>query len=99
VALDAIDNILKIGEQDKEAAGPGAINVYASYVEDAGGMVTIHHLQSHDNLEIYGKAFHIMDKYFPEDEEEDAIGEGSTAFQFNSIAAPQGGFSFDAPQQ
>ena len=59
VALDAIDNILKIGEQDKEAAGPGAINVYASYVEDAGGMVTIHHLQSHDNLEIYG-SFRIL---------------------------------------
>ena len=56
---------------DKQAAGPGAVNVYAQYVEEAGGMVTIHNLQQHDNLEIYKKAFNIMDKYFP-DEEEDA---------------------------
>ncbi|KAG1884715.1 ARM repeat-containing protein [Suillus subluteus] len=27
------------------------------------------HLQSHDNLEIYKKAFNIMDKYFPDEEE------------------------------
>ena len=32
-------------------------------------MVTIHNLQQHDNLEIYKKAFNIMDKYFPDDEE------------------------------
>ena len=54
------------------AAGPGAVNVYAQYVEEAGGMVTIHNLQQHDNLEIYKKAFNIMDKYFPDDEEVDA---------------------------
>ena len=72
VALDGLDNILKIGEMDKQAAGPGAINQYALYVEEAMGMVTIHNLQQHDNLEIYKKAFNIMDKYFPEDEEVDA---------------------------
>jgi len=71
VALDGLDNILKIGEQDKIAAGPGAINQYAMYVEEAGGMITIHNLQQHDNLEIYKKAFNIMDKYFPDDEEVD----------------------------
>ena len=45
---------------------------YALYVEEAGGMVTIHNLQQHDNMEIYKKAFNIMDKYFPDDEEVDA---------------------------
>jgi hypothetical protein len=35
-------------------------------------MITIHNLQSHDNLEIYKKAFNIMDKYFPDEEEVDA---------------------------
>ena len=72
VALDGLDNILKIGEMDKQAAGPGATNQYALYVEEAMGMVTIHNLQQHDNLEIYKKAFNIMDKYFPDDEEVDA---------------------------
>ena len=72
VALDGLDNILKVGEMDKQAGGPGAVNVYAQYVEEAGGMVTIHNLQQHDNLEIYKKAFNIMDKYFPDDEEVDS---------------------------
>ena len=61
VALDAIDNILKIGEQDRIAAGPGAPNQYAYYVDEAGGMITIHNLQTHDNMEIYGKAFYILE--------------------------------------
>jgi importin subunit alpha-1 len=72
VALDGLDNILKIGELDKQAAGLGAVNQYALYVEEAGGMLTIHNLQQHDNLEIYKKAFNIMDKYFPDEEEVDA---------------------------
>jgi hypothetical protein len=72
VALDGLDNILKIGEQDKMAAGPGGVNQYAQYIEEAGGMMTIHNLQQHNNLEIYKKAFNIMDKYFPDDEDADA---------------------------
>ena len=72
VALDGLDNILKVGESDKQTAGPGAINKYAQYVEEAGGMVTIHNLQQHDNIDIYKKAFNIMDKYFPDEEEMDA---------------------------
>jgi importin subunit alpha-1 len=72
VALDGLDNILKVGEADKQAAGPGAVNQFALFVEEAGGMVTIHNLQSHDNLDIYKKAFNIMDKYFPDEEDVDA---------------------------
>jgi len=70
--LDGLDNILKVGEMDKETAGPGAVNQYALFVEEAGGLMTIHQLQHHDNLEIYKKAYFIMDKYFPDDEEEEA---------------------------
>ncbi|KAF8230639.1 importin alpha protein [Tricholoma matsutake] len=100
VALDGLDNILKIGEFDKAAAGPGAVNQYALYVEEAGGMITIHNLQQHDNTEIYKKAFNIMDKYFPDEEDVDAaIGatnvDATGAFAFHSdVSAPQGGFSF-----
>lgn len=72
VALDGLDNILKVGEMDKQAQGPGAVNQYALFVEEAGGMVTIHNLQQHDNIEIYRKAYNIMDKYFPDDDDVDA---------------------------
>ncbi|EJD55168.1 ARM repeat-containing protein [Auricularia subglabra TFB-10046 SS5] len=100
VALDGLDNILKVGEMDKAAAGPGGTNQYALYVEEAGGMATIYNLQQHENLEIYKKAFHIMDKYFPDDEEQDAAVaaprvDASGAFAFHQdVSAPQGGFSF-----
>jgi hypothetical protein len=72
VALDGLDNILKIGEADKVAAGPSAVNQYAVFIEEAGGMITIHNLQQHENLDIYKKAFNIMDKYFPDEEDLDA---------------------------
>lgn len=101
VALDGLDNILKIGEMDKDANGAGAFNQYAVYIEEAGGMVAIHNLQHHENLDIYKKCFYIMDKYFPEDEEEEAADESAPAvdasgqYAFNSdLAAPQGGFAF-----
>ena len=74
VALDGLDNILKIGEMDKNAAGPGAVNQYAVYVEEAGGMIAILNLQQHDNLDIYKK---VMGKYFPDEEEEAGIQEAS----------------------
>ena len=61
VALDGLENILKVGDMDKEAVGPGGVNKYAQFVEEAGGMVSIHNLQHHENLEIYKKCFYIMD--------------------------------------
>lgn len=103
VALDGLDNILKVGEMDRMAAGPGTTNQFAQFVEEAGGMVTIHNLQQHDNLEIYKKAFNIMDKYFPDEDEVDTNISARAAhetgvFVFHSdVQAPQGGFSF-SPQ-
>lgn len=104
VALDGLENILKVGEEDKNAAGAGAINSYAAFVEECGGMVTIHNLQHHENLEIYKKCFFIMDKYFPDEEEAEETGvdapKVNEAGQFSfasNMAAPAGGFSFGAP--
>ena len=85
VALDGLDNILKVGEMDKAAQGPGAQNQYANFVEEAGGMHTIHNLQQHDNLEIYKKAFNIMDKYFPDDDESAPVDSAGGAFQVRTI--------------
>lgn len=36
-------------------------------------MHMIHNLQQHDNLEIYKKAFNIMDKYFADEDEDTNI--------------------------
>ncbi|CAD6586428.1 MAG: Importin alpha subunit (Karyopherin alpha subunit) (Serine-rich RNA polymerase I suppressor protein), partial [Tremellales sp. Tagirdzhanova-0007] len=100
VALDGLENILKVGDIDKEAGGPGAANQYAQFIEEAGGMVSIHNLQHHENLEIYKKCFYLMDKFFPDEDEEEAESaapavdaSGQYAFQ-SDVAAPQGGFNF-----
>jgi importin subunit alpha-1 len=58
VALDGLENILKVGEADKEnGLSEGGVNQYALYVEEAGGMISIHNLQHHENLEIVRGAF------------------------------------------
>ncbi|CAD6955297.1 unnamed protein product [Tilletia controversa] len=110
VALDGLDNILKVGDLDKDEAQKNgrvdAVNAYAQIVEECGGMLTIHSLQSHANEDIYQKTFHLMDKYFPEGDEEGIAGDapvtnedGAFSFQSEAAAAPSGGFSFfQAPQ-
>ncbi|KAJ2421492.1 Importin subunit alpha-1 [Coemansia sp. RSA 2524] len=101
VALDGLENILKVGEADKEESG-NAINQYALFIEEAGGMDKIHNLQLHDNIEIYKKAYSIIDKYFSEEGEEDEDSElmpgvDQQTGQFNfegDVSVPQGGFNF-----
>lgn len=98
-ALEALDNILKTGEHDKVAAGPGAVNQYAKHMEESGDMVAIHELQSHEHHEIYQRAYSILDQYFAEEDELDEAlqptldAQGAYAFQAAS-GAPQGGFFF-----
>ncbi|KAJ7877389.1 armadillo-type protein [Mycena olivaceomarginata] len=105
VALDGLDNILKIGEMDKVAAGPGAVNQYAVCIEEAGGMINIHNLEQHENLDIYKRAFNMMDKYFLDEGDLDVVisapavdSTGSFAFQANADA-PEGGFSSDSEKR
>lgn len=94
VALDGLENILKVGELDK--ASNNNVNQMAVYVEEAGGMDKIHNLQLHDNGEIYKKAYSIIDKYFNEEDDEDAA-------IAPEIDADTGNFSFpsqmEVPQQ
>ncbi|KAK9704000.1 Importin subunit alpha-1 [Basidiobolus ranarum] len=97
VALDGLENILKVGELDKETTGE---NQLALYIEEAGGMEKIHNLQIHDNVQIYQKAYTIIDKYFGEEEDEDTglapqVDSNTGAFAFQSnVSMPQGGFNF-----
>ncbi|KAK1971295.1 ARM repeat-containing protein [Colletotrichum eremochloae] len=102
VALDGLENILKVGDLDKQAAGegPDSINRYALFIEECGGMEKIHECQTNANEEIYMKAYNIIEKYFSDEEEnaDEGMAQGTGpngTFGFGTNAAPQqGGFSF-----
>jgi len=97
VALDGLENILKVGELDKQAAGEGAINRYALFIEECGGMEKIHDCQTNANEEIYMKAYNIIEKYFSDEEEnaDEAMGQPQQ-FGFNANGVQQGNFNFGA---
>lgn len=67
VALDGLENILKIGESDRQEKN-SQYNEYALYIEEAGGMEKIHECQNNANEQIYQRAFSIIEKYFGEDD-------------------------------
>ncbi|KAJ3411146.1 Importin alpha subunit (Karyopherin alpha subunit) (Serine-rich RNA polymerase I suppressor protein) [Chytridiales sp. JEL 0842] len=97
VALDGLENILKVGELDK--AANGGVNIFADHIEMAGGVQHIYNLQNHDNAEIYKKSYGIISKYYNEEDEEDtglapAIDETTNSYAFNAPAVPQNGFQF-----
>ncbi|KAI9757553.1 MAG: Importin alpha subunit (Karyopherin alpha subunit) (Serine-rich RNA polymerase I suppressor protein) [Lichina confinis] len=104
VALDGLENILKVGEMDKEISENPAergINRFALFIEEAGGMEKIHDSQNNANEEIYMKAYHIIEKYFSDEDETggdiqelapQAQREGNT-FGFGADVQP-GNFSF-----
>jgi hypothetical protein len=75
VTLEAVENILKNGELLRIAMGSGAENPYAAIVEEVGGMVAIHNLQTHDNHEIYTISYRIMETYFADEEEDIPVAE------------------------
>lgn len=92
VALDGLENILKVGEMDKDAGGGDeAINRYALFIEECQGMEKIHDCQTNANEEIYMKAYNMIEKYFSDEDEE---GQGELA-----PAAGTGGFGFGANGQ
>jgi len=83
VALNGLDNILKIGEaESKRTNGP---NPYALMIEECYGLDKIEYLQSHENIEIYQKAFHLIETYFGVDDEENSPAQGeSRPFEFGT---------------
>eukprot|EP00441_Pelagodinium_beii_P018080 CAMPEP_0197658834 /NCGR_PEP_ID=MMETSP1338-20131121/45470_1 /TAXON_ID=43686 ORGANISM="Pelagodinium beii, Strain RCC1491" /NCGR_SAMPLE_ID=MMETSP1338 /ASSEMBLY_ACC=CAM_ASM_000754 /LENGTH=544 /DNA_ID=CAMNT_0043235497 /DNA_START=54 /DNA_END=1688 /DNA_ORIENTATION=- len=98
VALEALENILKVGK-DKQLENGMAENPYGAKVEQADGLTKIESLQEEDpNEDVYQKALKILENYFPlEDEDadiaENAAGGGNNQFQFGA-QVPTGGFSF-----
>lgn len=97
VALEGLENLLKIGERDAKATG--GTNQYATYIEEAEGLDKIEALQSHKNNDIYEKAVKILETYFAAEEEEDTslaptVAPNQQTFQFGNASMPQGGFKF-----
>lgn len=97
VCLEGLENILKVGEAEKNM-GTGDVNCYAQLVEEAEGLEKIENLQSHDNNEIYEKAVKILETYWLEEEDDIVVsGDGPQPdFQFggNEVQVPSGGFNF-----
>uniref|UniRef100_A0A4W4F8U5 Importin subunit alpha n=1 Tax=Electrophorus electricus TaxID=8005 RepID=A0A4W4F8U5_ELEEL len=72
VALNGLENILRLGEQESKQNGTG-INPYCALIEEAYGLDKIEFLQSHENQEIYQKAFDLIERYFGVEEEDASI--------------------------
>lgn len=70
VALEGLENILRVGDMEGKANGTG-INQMATYVEEADGLNRIQQLQYHENNKIYEQAVKIVETYFGVEEEED----------------------------
>ncbi|KAI3696640.1 hypothetical protein L6452_29080 [Arctium lappa] len=70
VSLEGLENILKVGEVEKNLGNTGEVNFYAQMIDDAEGLEKIENLQSHDNNEIYEKAVKILETYWLEEEDE-----------------------------
>lgn len=101
VALSGLENILRFGEQEAKTTGS---NPYAMLIEECFGLDKIEFLQSHENMEIYQKAFDIIEHYFGSEEEDarlaPAVDSQAQTFEFNPALQQQqqqqsaGGFNF-----
>jgi len=94
VALEAIENIMRVGRQKQQEQGLGE-NPFAARFEQADGLQKLEALQEDPNEDVYQKAMKILESYFPleDDDAEIADDAGTGQFQFGA-QVPQGGFSF-----
>lgn len=95
VALEGIENILRVGKKDMMAAGSD-VNQYAVFVEECEGLDKLERLQNHPNKDIYKKALQILRTYFETDELETGLEpEAQTGqFAFGGQNIPSSGFQF-----
>ncbi|XP_062075613.1 importin subunit alpha-4-like [Humulus lupulus] len=101
VCLEGLENILKVGEADKEMGLNGRVNIYGQAIDECEGLDKIENLQNHDNHEIYEKTVKILERYWAEEEDEEQNiqdnGDGTQQgfpFGANQPTLPPGGFKF-----
>jgi len=98
VCLEALENILKVGEADSKATG--GPNQFALIVEAVQGIQKLEALTTHSSNDIDEKAFRILETYFQADDDQNTTPNiaplaSQNAFGFGANAAlPQGGFKF-----
>uniref|UniRef100_A0A671U8F6 Importin subunit alpha n=1 Tax=Sparus aurata TaxID=8175 RepID=A0A671U8F6_SPAAU len=95
VSLNGLENILRLGEQEAKQNGTG-INPYCALIEEAYGLDKIEFLQSHENQEIYQKAFDLIEHYFGVEEEDASLApqvdQSQGQFVFQQQEGPMEGF-------
>ncbi|XP_029475208.1 importin subunit alpha-7 isoform X2 [Rhinatrema bivittatum] len=95
VALNGLENILRLGEHEAKQTGAG-VNPYCALIEEAYGLDKIEFLQSHENQEIYQKAFDLIEHYFGVEEDGTQlaphVNESQQQFLFQQSEAPMEGF-------
>ncbi|XP_044726633.1 importin subunit alpha-7 isoform X3 [Chrysoperla carnea] len=98
VALNGLENILRLGEQDAKAQN--GVNPYAVLIEECFGLDKIEFLQSHENMDIYQKAFDIIENFFGSEDEVVArvapsVDPDQQQYAFSADqSVPMGGFQF-----
>ncbi|KAG1669496.1 hypothetical protein FOA52_015663 [Chlamydomonas sp. UWO 241] len=105
VALEGLENILKIGEQMKRMPASEGHNPYGRMIEACEGLDKIEALQDHPGEEVYEKVLHILETYFEPEEGEDqnlapAMDASAGAYAFGAPGGGQvapGGFNFGGP--
>lgn len=96
VAMNGLENILKAGQAQSVQSQyyEDTVNRYAVTVEECGGLDKIEYLQSHENPEIYQRAFNLIEKYFGSEETDtniDAVVDANNQqYQFNVAQNPEG---------
>lgn len=69
IALEGLENILKIGEED--AKKTGTPNQMVTFITEADGVPKIEELQQHSNVAIYERCVRILENFFGGAEEEE----------------------------
>jgi len=90
VALEGLENILKMGEKESKATG-SPYNEMAAAVAESGGLTKLENLQNHKQEDIYEKVVKMIETYFGVDEDD------STTMQA-AMPSGNGGFGFNMPQ-
>lgn len=94
VALEALTNILELGEEDKLTSNSPR-NLYADMVQENGGVALIEKLQTHNNNDVYHNAIMILETFFDlEGTDEGGIGTQQSGFQFQPETSPASGTGF-----
>lgn len=94
VALEGLENILQSGANLAEETD--STNVYADFIEEAGGLDKLEALTEHTSQEIYKKAYKIVEEYFgiDEDEDDNVVPTQNNQFTFGGGAVHNSNFNF-----